>query len=335
MILKETRMVKKRKFKMKKKINSKYFLSVSLCSLFALGLFLPLNFSRAIENSGGLSLSPAHQEVVISAQEKSKSFLVKAENKTDEKQKINLSFSDFESRLDSNGIMFSKDNDSKLAGSYSLASWLKTEKTEFILDPNSEVEVEIILENNEALSPGGHYGAVLLSFSPEKSDAETIKIQQSLAALIFAKKIGGEKYSMRLEKIDFRKNFFAFPPKINLEFKNDGNTHIVPRGIIKVNDFFGRSVARGVINQESAIILPEVTRSINNKLNINSKILFPGNYKLKIAYRFDGKDEFENLESGFFYAGSIGFWLIISLTILILSATIRRYRKNKKAEINT
>jgi len=54
----------------------------------------------------------------------------------------------------------------------------------------------------------------------------------------------------------------------------------------------GREVIRGIINPESAIILPETFRVFPVILKKIALSFVPGCYTISIEYRYDGKEEF-------------------------------------------
>jgi hypothetical protein len=115
---------------------------------------------------------------------------------------------------------------------------------------------------------------------------------------VFVKKIGGEINGLGLKGSEFSRNVVRLPEKVRLRFQNSGNVHVVPRGIVTIIDPLGRVAIKGIINEESGIILPETLRTYPVTLKSVEKILVPGNYTLSIAYRYDGKEAFETVSTG-------------------------------------
>lgn len=296
-----------------------------------------LHAVQAAADSGGFSISPAFQEIDLVQSDKKKEFFVKISNRTDAIQEIRLEAVDFEDSGEPGEVFFSKDGNSDFVKKYGLVSWIRLEKNIIVLEPQSEEKVLATIENRDSLSPGGHYVAVMATIGggkDENQDFSGVGLEQSIASLVFVKKIGGEIYFLDLKKISLPNIAFSLPEKINLEFENSGNVHVVPRGIIEILGPFGRVLGKGVINRSSAIILPGMVRAGNHTLDRRSALFFPGHYTVRVNYRYDGQDGFMTKETDFFSWGSIWADLIALLTILSLSAIVTRSvvkKRNKKA----
>jgi hypothetical protein len=120
---------------------------------------------------------------------------------------------------------------------------------------------------------------------------------------------------------------------VHLRFQNNGNVHLVPRGVISVTDPFGRVVVKGIINQESALILPETLRVYPVRLDKLATSLVPGRYTLTTTYRYDGKDDFTIVSSQFDFIPPIAIVIVLLLAVAFGWYAIRGRRHNgtKKA----
>lgn len=266
--------------------------------------------------ANGFSISPPFQEVIINPNDIQKTSDLEIINNTDSLATFNLSVVDFGSLNDSGGVAFLGVNTSQGERKYGLASWIEIEKDQLVLSANSRQKVKVSIVNKESLSPGGHYGAVLITMESSGESGNIVGLKQSYASLFFVKKTGGEKYSLKLKKFDFKHNFFQINEKIILNFQNDGNIHIVPRGTVIITDPFGRTVFKGIINADSSIILPESFRNIYVNLSKVSPAIWPGNYKFSIDTRFDGQPDFNHQQIIFFFPTNL--WLIIVATAIFL-----------------
>lgn len=259
---------------------------------FFIGIFLPFFVSAEAKD---FSLSPLFYEVTFESGDTEKAVKVEISNRTDTDAEFFLSAVDFGTLDESGGVAF-------LGGTgdferrYGLASWIRLPTDRLVLPAGETETVSIAIENKESLSPGGHYGAVafqLESSSDEKSDMPLVSVRSSFASLFFVKKTGGEV--MKLEYADIQnigKDTFGIPEKISLRFRNSGNTHLVPRGVVTVRDPWGRAVRKGVINEESGRILPESYRIYGVSLKEMASAFLPGRYTILIEYRYDGSEEF-------------------------------------------
>ncbi len=269
------------------------FFSFFIFSFFALTLVSVPGKSIAQSEQRGLSVSPVFQEVVFGAEDVQAEFSVTLKNETKEAVTMYPSVVDFGSLDESGGVAFLGQSEN-LERKYSLASWMRPEKDVLSLDPGETEELQVVIENRETLSPGGHYGAVLFKIGDEAGVSEKenqVAVQQLVSVLVFAKKQGGEVYHLELGESTWSKNLFATPSRVELRFQNPGNIHVVPRGTVTLTDPSGRKVAKGVINQESGFLLPETLRTYPVKLQNLSREFIPGKYTLTIAYRYDGKED--------------------------------------------
>lgn len=255
------------------------------------GLYEP-NFVYSQED--GFSLAPLYTEVEIVEEDAEKRMVMTLSNRTATDATFLVSTADFGSLDESGGIAFlgkSEDGDRR----YGLASWLVLENEQITIPAGETEEVPVIIRNRESLSPGGHYGAVIFRVNggnPADSGSPTVAVDSSFASLIFAKKRGGETYDLAYRDLRYsNKNFLGIPDVSSVRFQNAGNTHVVPRGRILVTDVFGRIVRKGIINEESARILPESFRGYTTSLRRVSPEALPGWYTVSLEYRYDGREE--------------------------------------------
>jgi len=137
-----------------------------------------------------------------------------------------------------------------------------------------------------------------------------ISLNPIASALLFVNKIGGDIHNLILDKVDKANNLFALPSVVTLHFRNQGNTHVLPRGTVEIRGPGGRLISKGVINEGSAIILPELSRNFQVKLGRLALPVRPGHYRLSVNYRFDGYDQFRTYQTNFFLAAPVGLIVI-------------------------
>lgn len=287
-------------------------------------------------NIQGLSISPMFQEVSLDANNKDdriKTFPIDVSNTTDSLITLRLSLFDFGSLDESGGVAFlgAEENFEK---KYSLASWMSLDRDAIALGPGEKQTVIVSVENRESLSPGGHYGAII--FKTEKnsnesnedgSHAANIAVNQSFASLIFVKKVNGAIYDLALKDYEMKKNWFQLSDTLRIRFQNKGNTHVVPRGLVTIADPLNRMVKKGVINPESAIILPEIFRTYPVEIKSVARAFIPGWYTISIQHRYDGKDDFTVQSESFFYIPPIVIFVPVIIGLLVLVLIKRKRTK--------
>ncbi len=249
----------------------------------------------ALAGETGLTVTPVFQEVTLATDEAEARFSITLTNQTDGPLVLRPSVVDFGSLDESGGVAFLGASDN-LVRKYSLASWMRPEKDIVSLEVGESEDLRVVIENRESLSPGGHYGAVLFTIGNEEGDAKenVVAVNQLLSVLVFAKKEGGEIYRLNLLDRTWERSLLFGLSQTSLRFQNEGNVHIVPRGIVTLTDPLGRIVEKGVINTESGLVLPESQRTFVTKLSLVTPLLIPGRYTLRTDYRYDGQEAFES-----------------------------------------
>lgn len=298
-------------------------LAVLLSGWLFYGLVAPVSAATDPPLSA-ITIEPYLQEVVLQPGEAAKSFKLEVTNNTSANFDFKLQAVDFGSLDETGGVLFTGGRGNELASKYGLANWLVLDLGSRSLAPGQKTAIEVTIDNRSDLAPGGHYAAIVLASQAGQGQPgqALVNLQKNLSALVFAKKVGGEIYDLKLDRVDFSKNLLVLPSKVNLRFQNTGNVHVVPRGLVVITDPFNRVVRRGVINPESGIILPGSFRVYPTQLSATGGLNLPGPYKLSINYRFDGQDEFQAATLRFSYVG----WPLGLILLGVLVFLARRYK---------
>lgn len=256
--------------------------------LAALTVLVPSVPAAAAAKPQGISITPFEQQIKLTGTDTVKSFTITLANHTRNLQEINLSARDFGSLNDTGGIVL--EGNSPYTQKYGLASWLSLEKDTVDLNPGESADVLVTINNRSSLSPGGHYGAVVATIgSLEPSAGNRVAITQQLVSLVLADKVGGEHYDLKLDSLTHNGNWLRLPTSATLRFQNPGNVHVVPRGTVELVSPGGTVVARGIINDESAFVLPETFRELIVPLKaVRHAPPLPGVYRLRVNFRYEG-----------------------------------------------
>lgn len=302
-------------------------------ALACLGLFTSLAFFSPVGSIGaatppGITVSPAFVQLDIPADQPSRLVEFQITNNRPVGQTIKLSTADFNALEDTGGLIFAGTKPSQLTQKYGLASWLNLSQAEVTLAPGQTAKVQLTIDNRPDLTAGGHYGALLLNVSePNQSGTNNaISLQPIGSALLFINKVGGDIHNLSLDNIHLNKNPFVLPSRVVLDFRNQGNTHLVPRGTVQIYDPSQRLISQGVINQDSNIILPELRRKITVNLSRVSLPEWPGKYSLNVNYRYDGYNDFKTYKTGLWLLAPAGL-LIALLSVAGLLAVVYWQRK--------
>lgn len=308
------------------------YLLIFFMALF--GFLTPL-FSIHAEGIG-ISVEPFLSDLVLDEDETEKPFTVTLFNASSNEVRLDASAVDFGSLDASAGVAFlgaSRD----IEKTYLAADWIKLEADSVTIPPNEVRELKGKLVNTSNLSPGGHYGSIL--FRMKGSDMlamgpASIALDQRLSALVFLKKRGGERYGMDLMSFSRKRDSFGSVRSAEFVFKNTGNVHVAPRGVVELFDPRGRLIAKGIINEGSLLILPTTDRSFPISLYPVETAWLPGKYLLRSSYRYDGKVEYETREDALFvFPPRFVAFASVCLAVIIGILIYRKKRKKNKGAV--
>jgi len=293
----------------------------------------PELFSSAQGKNSGFSISPFFQEITLEENQAGADFYLEVENNKSYPAVFRISTVDFGALNQSGGVAF-LGNSEDFSQKYGLSSWMNLEKDAIVINPGETQEIKVSLENRKALSPGGHYGAVLFKMeengNKQNEEADSVSLNPSFASLVFLRKLGGEIYGLNLKNYELKHNPFSFSNELSLSFQNSGNVHITPRGTVKIFDPLGREVKKGIINGASGIILPESSRFFSLTLKNKAFIFIPGYYRLAIDYRYNGSDDSLARNEKFLIIPAPFIAFISALGIILVGYLKFRKRKNEK-----
>lgn len=277
---------------------------------------------------GGITISPALHDITLQPGQERAVFELSITNSSNQAQEFELSLANFGDLNQTGGLLFAGEGSKALKGRYGLKEWASLGQSAVTAAPNSTVKVPVEIRNDEALKPGGHYGAVLVS-PVSDGDSKQVRINQVATALLFVKKLGGEVYKLNLKEYRLETSLFKAPGSATVEFQNNGNVHLTPRGTITIKDPSGKVVRQGIINQESTIVLPESQRRLDVPLQSAGRSLLPGVHTVAVSYRYDERAEFTTEESKFLHVnGLTAISIIIVLMLLLILLFVLRQRRS-------
>lgn len=281
------------------------------CLLVLTALWQPaLAAAAANKTPSGVTVSPAFQQVQVQASELQHDLHFTITNNDLSVENIQLTTQDFNALSDSGGLFFVGTNPTALQKKYGLASWLQLPVNSVTVLPKQTVEVTASILNQPSLAPGGHYGALMLGLSSNDSSGgrNKIAVHPVASSLLFVNKAGGDIHSLKLSSVQASHGLFELPSSVILTFHNDGNTHVVPRGLVTLTSPKGKLVSQGVINESSGLLLPGLDRKLTVALKTVSAASLPGRYKLTVNFRFDGLDQYRTYQT--FLSLTSPLWLI-------------------------
>ena len=282
----------------------------------------------------GITITPAFQQVSIPVGVAQQPISFSVTNNESRPQALSLSTADFNTLNESGGLFFVGTNPTALQKKYGLAKWISLGQTQLNLAPKQTATIRANILNLPDLTPGGHYGALMVSAQTSNSQASSapnkVALHPIASSLLFVTKLGGDTHKLGLSSVTIRRHIFSMPNNVILRFHNDGNTHLILRGTVTITNSSGKLISKGIINEESAIILPETYRQYFVPLQQLSSATLPGRYKISADFRFDGISEFRSYQQSIFYMPF--YWLVIMILLLcwVVIIIVRRLKPRNK-----
>jgi hypothetical protein len=268
----------------------------------------------------GITLSPALVQATVQSTESEHQIVFQITNNEQAQQNIKISTADFNTLDESGGLVFVGTNPTHLQKKYGLAEWITLSNSSLSLEPGQTAKISATITNQSTLSPGGHYGALMLTLddSSQSASQNKVAVHPIATSLLFVNKVGGDTHRLKLTNVNSNHNIFKLPQDITLRFYNDGNTHLIPRGTIEITDPRGKLVAKGVINENSNLLLPETYRKFSVPIKRISNSVFPGKYKIVTNFRFDGYDQIRTYRTSQFLLTPLLLLFVLSLVLIAI-----------------
>jgi hypothetical protein len=283
----------------------------------------------------GITLSPAVVQASIGSTESEHQLNFQITNNKPNRQTIDISAADFNTLGESGGLVFVGTNPTQLQKKYGLATWITLQQTSVTLEPKQSTTITALVSNQGALAPGGHYGALMLSLDDnnQSSAANKVAVRPIATSLLFVNKVGGDTHKLRLTDVFASHNIFKLPGEVTLRFYNDGNTHLIPRGTIEVTDPRGKLVAKGIINENSNLLLPETYRRFSVPINTVGSSVLPGKYKITTNFRFDGYNQFRSYQTSQFLLTPALLLMVLVIAVIIGSIVVFILTQKQKVSL--
>jgi len=186
---------------------------------------------------------------------------------------------------------------------YTLSSWITFGTTTLALNPGEERAVQVFIDQNR-LTPGGHYASILAEIKQEHG-AGQVGLQGVLSSLLFVRAATGhEVEEASIQSWQRTQHYWLLPERYTLNFHNSGNVELTPYGQVEVRSRAGGLVAKGILNEESLITLPESIRKYAIPLVATRLFIYPGFYTATLHLHYGTTERSVDMEQRFFMVGS-------------------------------
>ena len=303
-------------------------------TLFALVLLLPVlllqqpaSAAVASQEPTALSISPAIQDRVMAPTEKTAQFEVTIINNTASPQIVAITATDFTALNQSGGVAFLGEDSNRTFTGHGLSSVLTPDRSRLTIAAKSSQVVTVTANDIPKLAPGGHYAAIIVKVVDTTKQRKSNQLAniQAVSSLVFLETAGQGTKTMNLVSLPNQGVSFGLPTETNLVFKATGNTQTIPRGIVTVSRG-DNEVMRGIINQNSSLILPGSTRLLQTPLTGTNHPWASGMYTLRAQYKYDGSLGITTFEQRFLYINLVSSLLALVAIVVLLFVILKTRR---------
>jgi len=232
-------------------------------------------------------------------------------------------------------------------GPYSIWDLVKPEVTEFILEQGQRINLSVYITIPQEFEPGGHYGSVVIATAPELTEntppamaaglpagrhGAVLPVVSRLANLMFIRVNGAVLEGGALKSFQVSKSLvLGAKADFLINFNNSGNIHLVPYGLITINNMLGHKVAELEVDPYFALPQAERWREVSWR-----PALAFGHYTARLQLNRGYQDTIDRQAVGFWVVPLEEIWLpvVISLAVLMTLWLIAR-RFEVKIKIQT
>lgn len=260
------------------------FIPLAAFSLVASGLLMWMATNASAQSSSTtISISPPVFELSANPGEQITNS-IRVSNLSDDAQTIFVDKRNFTALGEEGAVDLTEDDTP-----YSLASWIAVDR-DGVTIPAQESEVfDFTISVPANAEPGGHFGSIVFKTEPgELPEGEAgAAVGQEVGALLLVRIAGDIDEQAGVASFDVAGGLHEKGPiTFETRIENTGNVHVKPRGMITINNMFGREVATVPLDERN--VLPDAIRKVDTVWD-DSSLRF-GRYTadLSMVYGADG-----------------------------------------------
>ena len=214
-------------------------------------------------------------------------------------------------------------------------SWLKLPQPSLVIKPGEYKNVPLVIEVPKNTAPGGHYFAVMWkSGSGPDNPKSQIGISSRVGCLVLLD-VKGESND-KLQIIDFKLDqgngiYDGLPVAFVSHLRNDGNTHLNPKGSIILENLLGQVVDTVPYNAKKFNILPQSVRKFDSIWLPKKNSFIIGRFSAKLVVEYG--DARIRTESNKIYFWIIPWKLATGAIIIIIILIILTYMLKRKKKL--
>ncbi len=203
-----------------------------------------------------LTVSPAKMEMTV---DPGKTFIGQMEvfNEQDADKTFYSSYENFEANGESGAPSF-------IGGKKDLATWINTEQS-ITLKPGERKVIPFTIVVPQDAKPGGYFSAIFWgSQPPAGATGSQVSVGGKIGVLVLLRVSGAIEEKGGLLGFTGGNRFYSsIPVSFTYRFNNTGGDRVVPKGEIKIKNFFFINSATLLANRSDGSVLPNSTRKFD------------------------------------------------------------------------
>jgi hypothetical protein len=145
---------------------------------------------------------------------------------------------------------------------YSVSSWVSLGATAVTIPAGGNVSIPFTITVPKGAQPGGHYGAIFVSYGTGRPAVNGSGLAYDIGALIELRIAGNATEQAEIKEFSTDKSLYQTPTvTFTASVANEGNVLLQPRGPIDITNIFGQKVGTVILNDEGGSIFPGSQRS--------------------------------------------------------------------------
>ncbi len=328
-------------------MNIPYILHRSLFLLVITFFLATVFFSPLLataQSAAGIGISPAIVEPVKQFNAGDvEQFVVQVSNLNNEEKTFYLSTRDIIGVRDG-GVPIFASSDSPKTG-YEITQWLTLSTDQITLEPNSSTQISVLMTVPAEVSPGSHFGSIIVSAEPPKLRSSGAGIGYEVANIISIRIAGDANELARIRQFSTSQYIYG---TTNVDFsariENEGNTLIKPIGPLEIKNMFGKQVALLNFNESQAAVFPKTASNPEGvrEFTLNWQDESPGfgRYEALLSVVYGEQGSINTISS------TVTFWILpmnvvlpavggLLVLFLIIFVTVKLYVRRTMAVANS
>lgn len=193
---------------------------------------------------------------------------------------------------------------------YGVSSWITLGENNISVPAGATREVPFTITVPQGAGPGGHYGGVFVSYTPDKQALTGSGVGFQVGMLIDLRIAGNAIEEATVREFSTDKSLYQGPAvHFAARVANEGNVLLRPRGPIDIVNMFGEKVATVVMNDTNAAIFPGEERSFAASWSDSGLAIGRYDAVMSLGYGQDVKKTISSATS---------FWIIPVLPIALV-----------------